>query len=100
MNEKLLKLIIPAAISLAISAAAGVTNFVVTTVQMDARIATLEKDATKHELAKEKEFSRLTVRTDDHEQRLIRLETNLGAIQETLNEMRADVKELLRGIGK
>lgn len=97
MKEKILNFIVPGAVSLVISGVAAFSNFALMTERMDARIATLEKDSARHELAKEKGFSRLTTRAEDHEQRIVRLEANLGAMQSTLNEVRADVKALLHG---
>ena len=96
IKEKLASMIVPGIVSLAISGITAVGNMGIMTERLNARIAILEKESARHELAKEKDFGRLTIRTDDHEQRLVRLETNLGAMQSILNEVRTDVKELLR----
>lgn len=66
--------------------------------RMEEKIATLQRDQARHELEKGQEITRLAANADDHGQRIIRLETNLDAIQSTLKEVRADIKTLLRGM--
>ena len=65
--------------------------------RMEERIATIKEQAARHELEKGREIARISTTTEDHSQRIIRLETNLDAIQSTLKEVRADIKTLLRG---
>lgn len=71
----------------------------VSEVRMDERIASLQRDQAKHELEKGEQIRRNMQRADDHEQRLIRLEANFSTIQETLSEMKSDIKILIRGNG-
>lgn len=69
----------------------------VTEVRMDERIASLQRDQAKHELEKGEQIRRNMQRADDHEQRIVRLEANFSTIQDTLTEMRSDIKILIRG---
>lgn len=66
--------------------------------RMEERIATIKEQAARHELEKGREIVRISTTTEDHSQRIIRLETNLDAIQSTLKEVRADIKTLIRGM--
>lgn len=95
LKEKIASMILPGIVSLAVSGITAAGNMGIMTERMNARIAVLEKESARHELTKEKDFSRIRLSTDDHEKRLVRLETNLGAMQNILNEVRADIKELL-----
>lgn len=70
---------------------------IVSEARMDERIANLERDQAKHEKERGEQIQRNIQRADDHEQRLIRLEANFSTIQETLSEMKADIKILIRG---
>lgn len=71
---------------------------------MKDRLQVLEPQIVRHEKALERDFLRheqtmrlLSVKTDDQEKRLTRLETLVGETQALLAEIRADVKLLLRG---
>lgn len=71
---------------------------------MKDRLQLLEPQIVRQEKALERDFLRheqtmlsLTVKTDDQEKRLTRLETLVGETQALLAEIRADVKLLLRG---
>ena len=66
--------------------------------RIEERIAIIKEQSARHELEKGQEITRLAANADDHGQRIIRLETNLDAIQSTLKEVRADIKTLLRGV--
>lgn len=72
--------------------------------KLETRIPPLETMMQRHEKALERDFTRheqtvlaLSVKTDDQEKRLTRLETLVGETQALLTEIRADVKILLRG---
>lgn len=72
--------------------------------QLPTRIANLEVQIEKHEKTIERDFGRheqtvqnLSHKTDDQEKRLTRLETIVGETQKVLDEIRTDVKILLRG---
>lgn len=71
---------------------------------MKDRLQVLEPQIVRHEKALERDFIRheqtmhsLSVKTDDQEKRLTRLETLVGETQALLAEIRSDVKLLLRG---
>lgn len=64
---------------------------------MEERIATLQRDMARHEMDKSEQIAHNRARADDHEQRIIRLEANFSTIQETLSEMKSDIKILIRG---
>lgn len=101
MNALLKKYGLPAAsvlASLVITVAGAVTNGKIQSALMEERIAVLQRDQARHELDKTREISRLSTASEDHGQRIIRLETSLDAIQTTLKEMRADIKTLIRGM--
>lgn len=83
---------------LAIAIAGGYLQNQLTMARVEERIATLKEQSARHELEKGQEITRLAANADDHGQRIIRLETNLDAIQSTLKEVRADIKTLLRGV--
>lgn len=68
------------------------------------RTAAIEVQIERHEKALDRDFARheqnvlnLAQKTEDQEKRLTRLETLVGETQALLNEIRADVKILLRG---
>lgn len=63
--------------------------------QMEEKIATLQRDMSRHESERSKEIGRNTARSDDHEQRIVRLEVSLDAMQATLLEIKSDVKTIL-----
>lgn len=65
---------------------------------MEERVSTIQRDMARHELEKSEQITRNRQRGEDHEQRIVRLETNFGAIQSTLQEVRGDIKTLLRGM--
>lgn len=64
------------------------------------QIAGIRESAARHELEKEREISRLSATSEDHGQRIIRLETTLGSIQASVDEMKTDIKTLLRKGGR
>ncbi len=69
----------------------------VQTTLMNERIAILQRDQAKHELEKSEQIRLALQRADDHEKRIVRLEASFGLVQETLSEMKEDIKILVRG---
>lgn len=69
-----------------------------TMARVEERIATIKEQSARHELEKGQEITRLSANSEDHGQRIIRLETNYDTIQSTLKEMRSDIKILIRGM--
>lgn len=72
--------------------------------KLDGRLAHVEQQIDKHEKALDRDFARhertvleISHRTDDQEKRITRLEAMMAQVQQLLNEIRADVKILLRG---
>lgn len=61
-------------------------------------IANLQRDQARHELEKSEQIRLAMQRADDHEKRIVKLEANFGLIQETLSDMKGDIKILLRGV--
>lgn len=66
---------------------------------MEERIATLQKNMAQHEMEKSEQIAHNRARADDHEQRIVRLEANFGIIQGLLEEVRGDIKILIRNQG-
>lgn len=64
------------------------------------RLANLQRDAAKHETEKSEQIRVNALRTEEHEKRIVRLEANFSLIQETLSDMKNDIKILLRGQNK
>lgn len=64
---------------------------------MEQSIATMKADMARHEMEKSEQIAHNRARADDHEQRIVRLEANFSTIQETLSEMKSDLKILIRG---
>lgn len=63
---------------------------------MEERLATMQRDMARHEMEKSEQIAHNRSRADDHEQRIIRLEANFSTIQETLGEVKSDVKSLIK----
>ena len=68
------------------------------------KVDRLETTIERHEKALDRDFLRheqivagLTVKTEDHEKRLTRVEALVGQVQSTLKEIQTDIKTLLRG---
>lgn len=100
MMKDILKAAIP---SILIGVLSAVFTGSIMTARLEERIANLEKNMTRHEVALDKEAQRhesvmadLTKRTDDQERRLSRTESTLESIGGLLSEIRGDVKLLLR----
>lgn len=98
MKQKIWSLLFTVLAPLAIAIAGGYLQNQLVMARMEERIATIKEQTARHELEKGREIARISTTTEDHSQRIIRLETNLDAIQSTLKEMRADIKTLLRGV--
>lgn len=98
MKLKIWSLLFTVMAPLAIAIAGGYLQNQLVMARMEERIATIKEQTARHELEKGREIARISTTTEDHSQRIIRLETNLDAIQSTLKEMRADIKTLLRGV--
>lgn len=98
MKQKIWSLLFTVLAPLAIAIAGGYLQNQLVMARMEERIATIKEQAARHELEKGLEITRLAANADDHGQRIIRLETNLDAIQSTLKEVRTDIKTLLRGV--
>ena len=86
-------------LSTAITVVGNYYNDRLRTALMEERLATMQTRLAEHELEKSKQIQRTAERADDHEQRIVRLEANFGMIQSTLEEMRGDIKLLIRGKG-
>lgn len=126
-KDLLWRFVVPIAASIISAALVGFGSTVYTgnllTQKLAERVSHLEKDVTqerlltrtvnleiqieRHEKALERDFARheqtvfeLSHKTEDQEKRLTRLETLVGETQRLLAEIRADVKQLLRGDGK
>lgn len=98
MKQKLWGALFTVLAPLAIAIVGGYLQNQLVMARMEERIATIKEQAARHELEKGREIARISTTTEDHSQRIIRLETNLDAIQSTLGEVRADIKTLLRGV--
>lgn len=99
MKDKLEKYWIPLGtvlLSLAITAVGNYYSDKLRTALMEQNIATMKADMAKHEMEKSEQIAHNRARADDHEQRIIRLEANFSTIQETLSEMKTDLKILIR----
>lgn len=83
---------------IAITVAGNYIQTQLTMARVEERIAIIKEQSARHELEKRQEITRLSANSEDHGQRIIRLETNLDTIQSTLKEMRADIKTLIRGM--
>lgn len=98
MKQKIWSLLFTVLAPLAIAIAGGYLQNQLVMARMEERIATIKEQTARHELEKGREIARISTTTEDHSQRIIRLETNLDAIQSTLKEVRTDIKTLLRGV--
>ena len=98
MKLKIWSLLFTVLAPLAIAIVGGYLQNQLVMARMEERIATIKEQAARHELEKGREIARISTTTEDHSQRIIRLETNLDAIQSTLKEVRADIKTLIRGM--
>lgn len=67
---------------------------------LEERIATMQRDMAKHEMEKSEQIRFNAIRADEHEKRIVRLEASFGLVQETLSEMKEDIKIILRGNGR
>lgn len=99
------KFLLPVLASLVIGVGSSVVACLLVTERMEGRVASLETQIARHERALDRDFQRheqtvldLSHRTDDQEKRLTRLEALVHQTQDLLNEIRADVKALLRGV--
>lgn len=121
MKQALQRFVLPCLVSLVVGATGALVTSVFAVKALDVRVTSLEampvevrdmKDRlqllepqiVRHEKALERDFLRheqtmlsLSLKTDDQEKRLTRLETLVGETQALLAEIRADVKLLLRG---
>lgn len=93
----LVRVAVPALISIAICIGSAIATSVVLTSRLEERIASIKENFDRHDETRKHDYQRLTERVDIHEQRLTRLEAHYDAVQETLREISADVKILLRG---
>lgn len=84
-------------LSAGITVAGGLVNNSVQTALIQEKIAILQRDAARHEMEKGEKIRSNTTKAEEHEKRIIRLEANFGVIQETLADMKSDIKILLRG---
>lgn len=98
MKLKIWSLLFTVLAPLAIAIVGGYLQNQLVMARMEERIATIKEQTARHELEKGREIARISTTTEDHSQRIIRLETNLDAIQSTLKEVRTDIKTLLRGV--
>lgn len=92
--EKMMPMISVVA-SVAITVGGLFINSKVQSALMEERIATLQRDQARHELEKSEQIRAATQRADDHEKRIVKLEANFGIIQETLADLKTDIKTLL-----
>lgn len=92
-----LRVAIPGIISIAICIGSALATSVVLTGRLEERLTGLKDSLDKHDATRQEEILRLTARTENHEQRLTRLEAHFDTVQETLGEIRSDVKIILRG---
>ena len=72
-------------------------------VRIEGRLAALERDVARHEIAIKEDMERIEAanavyrqRTDDQERRLTHLEAVLGGLRNDFSEVRADIKAFLR----
>ncbi|MDE7240277.1 hypothetical protein [Desulfovibrio sp.] len=84
-------------LSLGVTVGGGLVNNKIQTALMEEKIAILQRDAARHEMEKGEQIRSNTTKAEEHEKRIIRLEANFGVIQETLADMKSDLKILLRG---
>lgn len=100
VKDKLEKYWIPLGtvlLSLAITAVGNYYSDKLRAALMEQSIATMKADMARHEMEKSEQIAHNRARADDHEQRIIRLEANFGIIQGLLEEVRGDIKILIRG---
>ena len=84
-------------LSAGITIGGGLVNDKIQTARTEEKIAILQRDAARHEMEKGEQIRSNTAKAEEHEKRIIRLEANFGVIQETLADMKSDLKILLRG---
>lgn len=84
-------------LSLGVTVGGGLVNNKIQTALMEEKIAILQRDAARHEMEKSEQIRSNTTKAEEHEKRIIRLEANFGVIQETLADMKSDIKILLLG---
>lgn len=104
IKQIIIRFVLPALVPVFVGLGSAVITSMVVTERLSARVANLEVQIEKHEKALDRDFTRheqtvsnIAQKTDDQEKRLTRLETLVGETQVLLNEIRADVKILLRG---
>lgn len=86
-------------VSLAVSVISYFVQGQILQTKLELKIVNLEKQIARHELDKDKDLSKIIIRSDDHEQRIIRLETSMSVMQEAIPEMRNDMKTILIRLG-
>ena len=84
-------------LSAGITVAGGMVHDRIQSALLEEKIAILQRDAARHEMEKGEKIRSNTAKAEEHEKRIIRLEANFGVIQETLADMKSDLKILLRG---
>lgn len=104
LRVALLRFAIPICASCVIGLGSAVITGLVFNAQMESRVTHIEVQMQKHEKVLERDFGRqeqlassLSMRTDDQERRITRLETLMDEVNSTLKEIRADVKTIMRG---
>lgn len=89
------------ALSVAITAGGAWVSAKVQSALMEERIAIMQRDMARHEMEKGEQIRLNATRAEEHERRIVRLEANFGLVQETLSEMKEDIKIILRnGVGR
>lgn len=103
-KELLGKFLLPILASMVIGIGSSIVACLVVTERMDGRVNSLEVQIARHEKELDRDFFRheqtvaaIMSKTEDQEKRLTRLETLVNETQRLLEEIRSDVKILLRG---
>ena len=98
------KFALPVLASLVIGIGSSIVACLVVTERMEWRVSSLEVQIAKHERALDRDFqwheqivASISMKTDEQEKQLTRLEALVSQTQLLLGEIRADVKDLLRG---
>lgn len=104
IKQILIHFVLPVLVPVIVGLGSAVITSMVVTERLSARVAHLEVQIEKHEKALDRDFARheqtvaaISLKTDDHEKRLTRLEALFTENQAMLSEIRTDVKILLRG---
>ncbi len=99
----LVQIVIPLITSVLVGIGSAAIMGSVLVVRLDERVSTLERDVARHEATIEKELRRMETteasiskRTDEQERRIVLLESALERLREDVEEIKADVKSLLR----